>query len=74
MITILTGAKVATLRVCANGILVTIIGKAIRTLILADALAFPITSVKALLAGTSTGNAQRVLKFQSTVGIRFAHW
>ena len=73
MIAILTGAKVATLRVGAHGILVAVDGKAIRTLILTDALAFPIASVKALLAGTSPSNAQRVLKFHTAVGIRCAH-
>jgi hypothetical protein len=58
MIAILTGAKVATLRVGTNGILVTVVGKAICTLILTDALSFPITLVKALLAGASPSNAQ----------------
>jgi hypothetical protein len=72
MIAILTGAKVATLRVGTNGVLVTVIGEAIRTLILTDAMAFPITLVKALLAGTSPSNAQRVLKFRTAVGIRLA--
>lgn len=62
MIAILTGAKVATLRVCAHGILVTVVGKAIRTLILTDALAFPIALVKPGLAGTSSSNAQSILE------------
>ena len=67
MIAILTGAKVATLRVGAHGILVTVVGKAIHTLILTDALAFPIALIKPGLAGTSSGNAQRVLEFHTAV-------
>jgi hypothetical protein len=67
MIAILTGAKVATLCVGAHGILVTVVGKAICTLILTDALSFPIALVKPGLAGTSPGNAQRILEFHTAV-------
>ena len=65
MVSVLTGASIATLRAAANGILMTIVGIAIRTLILTDTLTFAVASIEAGIAFAQTHYATGILEFDT---------
>lgn len=73
MIPVLTGASVATHCVFADGVPVTVVWIAIRTLILTDTLASPVDLIEASLAFAQTIYTTGVLD-TVTVGVGCAYW